>query len=122
MNGGHEVALALKEPKMIEQACNNVILTTVLLQMDIGGNVADGLCSFARRRDSDRQELSQQTRDALERWLDPCIREAKKTTIMSVAYVQGRNSGDFATIWCGLGTGSIMVYEVEGWTCVSELR
>eukprot|EP00794_Sanderia_malayensis_P008881 gene8881-9831_t len=122
MNGGHEAAVALKEPKLIEQASNNVILTTVLQQMDLCGSVADGPCYFARQRASDRQELSEQTRDALERWLDPCIRETKKSTVMSVTYVQGRVAGDPATVWCGLGSGSIMVYEVEGWTCVSELR
>ncbi len=122
MNGGHELAFALKEPKLIEKAANNVMLTNVLIEMDIFEHVADSLCMFARNRDSDRQQLSEKTRDALERWLDPCIRETKRTTIMSVAYVQGRGVTDSATIWCGMGSGAIMVYEVESWTCVSELR
>ena len=122
MAGGHESAFAVKEPKIIDQAANNVILTTVLLEMDVPEKFADQLCSFARKRDSDRQELSDDTRDALERRLDPCIREAKRTTVMSVAYVQGRTANDSATMWCGLGSGTIMVYEVQSWTCISELR
>ena len=122
MAGGHEFAYSLKDPKIIEIAANNVTLANVLVRMGIPEKVAEETCMYARRRDSGREELSEDTREALERRLDPCVRETNRTTVMTVAYVPGRTANDSATLWCGMGSGAIMVYETESWTCVSELR
>lgn len=55
--------------------------------------------------------------------LDPCVRETKRTTVMSIAYVPGNTSiNECGYVWCGMGSGAIMVYETNRWNCVSELR
>lgn len=84
-----------------------------------------GACLFAKRRAVENAEegLSEETKEALEMRLDPCVREAKRTTVMSIAYVPGNTAiNESASVWCGMGSGAIMVYETNRWNCVSELR
>ena len=120
---GSEQAFSQKEPKIILQAENNVTLTYVLVQMGILEKVASAVCYLQRIRDnSDHQELSDETREALERRLDPCIKETNRTTVTCLTYVVGKTREDPPTLWCGLGSGTIIVYEVESWSVVSELR
>ena len=120
---GSEIAFSRKEPKILLQAANNVTLTYVLVQIGILEKVASALCYLQRMKDkSDRQELSDETREALERRLDPCIRETNRTTVTCLTYVVGKTKEDTPTLWCGLGSGTIIVYEVESWSVVSELR
>ena len=81
-----------------------------------------GVCSFSRL-EVDSEGLSEATKECLEMRLDPCVREAKRTTVMSIAYVPGNPAiNDTPSIWCGMGSGAIMVYETDRWSCVSELR
>ena len=123
MAGGHDLAHSRKDPKIIYQAANNVTLVNVLVQMDIPGRIANEVCYFARKRNTDRAELSDETREVLERRLDPNIKEPNRTTVTCVTYVPGNTlTGLVSTVWCGLGSGTIIVYEVIGWTCLSELR
>ena len=122
MAGASEIAFSLKDPKVVLQAANHVTLMNVLVQMGIAEKIASAVCYFARKRDSDHEELSDETRESLERRLDPCIRETNRTTVTSVTYVPGTTQTEAETIWCGLGSGTIIVYEIEEWTIVSELR
>ena len=120
---GSELAFSRKEPKLVFQAANNVILAYVLVQIGIMEKIACALCYFQRMKDTkDSQELSDETREALERRLDPCIRETNRTTVTCLTYVVGKTKEDTPTLWCGLGSGTIIVYEVESWSVVSELR
>ena len=81
-----------------------------------------GVCSFSRL-EVDSEGLSDATKECLEMRLDPCVREAKRTTVMSIAYVPGNPAiNDTPSIWCGMGSGAIMVYDTDRWSCVSELR
>jgi len=54
--------------------------------------------------------------------LDPCVREAKRTTVMSIEYVPSNPAiNDTASIWCGMGSGAIMVYDYGVWHGPMEL-
>ena len=120
---GSEFAFSQKEPKIVLQAANNVTLTYSLIQIGVLEKVAFELCYVQRMKDiNDGQELSDETREALERRLDPCIRETTRTTVTCLTYVVGKTKEDKPTLWCGLGSGTIIVYEVESWSVVSELR
>ena len=80
------------------------------------------VCSFSRSV-VDGEGLSNDTKECLEVRLDPCVREAKRTTVMCIAYVPVNPAiNDTASIWCGMGSGAIMVYDTAQWSCVSELR
>ena len=80
-----------------------------------------GVCLISNRKVEEIGSLSEETRESLVMRLDPCAREGKRTTVMSIAYVPG-NVQYSSTIWCGMGSGAIVVYETEKWQYISELR
>ncbi|XP_066927993.1 DENN domain-containing protein 3-like [Clytia hemisphaerica] len=122
ISAAQKSAIALRDNKLIEQGRSNILLAQALLELQFPLKTAEGACFFSRRA-VDAEGLSDDTKDCLEMRLDPCVRESKRYTVMCIAYVPG-NPGinDTASIWCGLGSGTIMVYETDAWNCVSELR
>lgn len=72
------------------------------------------------KREYEDNHLTEDTKHSLVIRLDPCAREAKRTTVMSIAYLPGIDG--CGMVWCGMGSGAIMIYETDSWTCLSELR
>lgn len=123
ISAAQKKALAMTDKNLIDQGKNNVFLAQALLELQYSLKTAEGACFFMKKGKVDSEGLSEETRECLEVRLDPCVRESKRTTVMSIAYVPGNpNINDTASIWCGMGSGAIMIYETDRWSCVSELR
>ena len=81
------------------------------------------ICLFVKQKAADISGLSEETKESLEMRFDPCVRESKRTTVMCLAFVPGNLAiNDAASVWCGMGSGAIMIYETDKWNCVSEIR
>ncbi|XP_065664282.1 DENN domain-containing protein 3 isoform X2 [Hydra vulgaris] len=119
MVAGNKASLALSDPMMVDQAANNVFIAQALLAIGFPLSIVAGVCRFSKCKEGEIRSLSDETRESLHMRLYPC--EGQRATVMSITYVPA-NTEFSSTIWCGMGSGVIVVYETEKWEHLFELR
>jgi len=123
MSAGHKSSIVMKDEKLVDLCVENVLIARTLIEMGFPTRAVEAACIFVKKKASEIDGLTEETKEALEMRLDPCVRESKRTTVMCLAFVPGNPSiNESASIWCGMGSGAIMIYDTDKWNCVSELR
>ncbi|XP_078372153.1 DENN domain-containing protein 3-like [Oculina patagonica] len=120
IKAGYEIADAWKDPQIIKQAAQNVIMADALRQSDYPEQTAMHVLYFSTLTDF-KEQLSDHTRKTLLKRVSTSPQDMEKTTVEALLYVPGsKDSGP--KVWCAMGSGDVVVIDATEWEYETHMR
>ncbi|KAJ7365979.1 Rab guanyl-nucleotide exchange factor [Desmophyllum pertusum] len=120
IKAGYAIADAWKDPQIIKQAAQNVIMADALTQSDYPEQTAMHVLYFSTQSDF-QDRLSDHTRKTLIKRVSPSPQDMEKTTVEALLYVPAsKDSGP--KVWCAMGSGLVVVIDADEWEYEAHMR
>ncbi|KAK3087290.1 hypothetical protein FSP39_004285, partial [Pinctada imbricata] len=129
MWAGKVVSIETKDIHAIQKAAQNVLLIDAVItsgQEECTAHHGNEeaikcLCFYKNYRDSGQHQLPEDTKDTLQKRLDPNFGERERKSVHALLYTPGiPDQGISPRLWVGLGDGKIKVYNAAQWTLEAE--
>ncbi|XP_069130797.1 DENN domain-containing protein 3-like [Argopecten irradians] len=130
MWAGKVISEATKDIVVVQQAAQNVLLVDAIIRSGEEEGClhhatveasADNLCCYIRAMEREENVLSADTKDALQKKLDPNFGEPERMSIQALLYTPGDAESHLSPkLWCGLVNGRVRVFDGITWTLEKE--
>lgn len=120
LQAGYKMADALKDPAIIECAAQNVMMADALRHSGYSEQTVT-LVLYLNTQSESNSQLSNHTRKALFRRVDPLPQDMEKTTVEALLFLPELKDGK-PKVWCAMGSSVIVVIDADAWEYETHMK